>query len=269
MTSTLSPEFVADEVRWTDYLQRFKVARKFDENEPRDDQGKWTDGGGAATGSFADTFKAAGLRAGTVEGLPKGAVEALKFQDAAPSPGLQKALTAVTGAFKDLEGKPGVVGQLHDLVAKEVQFLVGTYEPNTAAMTSVTGDGKAFILVNAGLNQSEIGTPGSGFAYGGIAAAALVAGGASHDDAVALEYKYALYHEMGHMLDKASNQELRANIVDRLILGVGGDDKKIRSWISKNISPYAATSPSELAAEVVSIHLGGGRMPKQLVGLLD
>lgn len=242
---------------------------KFDPNQPRDDQGQWTDGGGGVggTASFPATFQAAGLRPGTIADLPKRAVEELKFKEATTSsPELEKAVAAVSAAFKELKDKTGILGDIRDIVGEKVQFLVGDYEPKEAAMTSVTGGGKALILLNSGFDFTTIGQP-PGFAYGAVVAAGMTAAGANRDDVMAMEYRYALYHEMGHMLDTASGHEFQAAVIGQIAHAVGNDNAKITSWITDHISPYAATSPAEAAAEVASMYFGGAKLPKELEGV--
>ena len=260
---------------------------KYSEDQERDDHGRFSGSGGASgggSGSSAehvetvaegtstwsatapadskDLSKAKERIAsllGPVEGLeslPEQVLLRLRALPATPTAEHAEMLEGVADALQSLQADFPGYGEM--LKEAGTRFVLVNYEPKHAAMTAVTAPGEApRLLVNTNHNSVEgLGTD-SAWSVGAVMAGEALKGGLSLRAAVRLEAKICLYHEVGHIVDRASDGMLTEGFGANLLMTKGVTEKNASRWVEKHVSGYASTSPREGAAEEFSKILAG------------
>jgi hypothetical protein len=88
----------------------------------------------------------------------------------------------------------------------------------------------------------------------------MIKEGKSFPDALRTMGKMMLYHELGHLVDRATNDALTENLVFGVVTSLPSraSTSTLAKWVDKNISGYAAAAgPREAAAEAFSLVLSG------------
>lgn len=229
---------------------------------------QWTEGGqGAKAEEAAKIFQSVGLQVSGAASLPQQALDQLKFKEAHVSGDILIAAQGVAQSVNDIKQIP----MLHDSVVKTLQVVTGAYEPKGASMTMVTGKTpqgfKAVMLLNTE------GEPRKGllagaehqYAYSAIKIEKMMREGKlTVEQGIKESYRISALHEYGHLFDRLTDDLGRSTFLTTISQKVGTDGHKIVEWLTKNVSPYAATGLADAFAEAFSIKMSGGTLPKEL-----
>ena len=277
-------------------LLRKALELKYSDDQPRDEDGRWTDGGGTATDHLtsgnppitaiqhdiprnaATEEQVNAAKAGIVAAggtmmfateLPSNVIAALPLVEA--SPPLESHVHAMNGiadALGELKAEYPAYAQI--LSDVKTRFCLVGYEPSAAAMTAATGPHGATLLINTAHDPVERLGKGESWSTGSFLADALLASGAPMSEAVRAEYRASMYHEVCHVVDRATGGGL-TQMFGSLAVDVAvpfgkprgrNPGLKVSKWIEKNFGGYAATSPKEGAAEAFTKVMLRQPMPK-------
>jgi hypothetical protein len=221
-----------------------------------------------------DALKKVGFQIGKVKDMPKDAIEALKAEE----PVVTQLHAALGESFAGaLDETGGTVLEGVRKNASKIKVVYAGYEPAGAEMSTVTGNGKAFFMINTKYDPAKLYNKyekatlplapkiTKGLSYGARKGLEAYIGGDELEQSVRLEGKLSAFHELAHMIDNATNHALSESLMDTLITsGVAKDQKSLVKWLQENISGYATASPRDAMAESVAKYLYEGSLPGPL-----
>jgi hypothetical protein len=164
-------------------------------------------------------------------------------------------------AFKAMKGKPGHLSDLYDKVKSDTTISFADYARDSVSMMTAHYQGKTYLVLNT--NTTPLDTDDPGWTVAIKASEKVQKKGASREDIIREQSKYAFWHEAGHVLDTGMYQGVFTHMLaDQLKSSIGMAGAV--AWVKENISPYGATSATEAFAEAATMVIAGQHLPKQL-----
>lgn len=208
-----------------------------------------------------------GFKVGSLKDLPPESIDQMDMKPPVVTPNMLAAAEGVSSALQSLKNsKDETIGNLYKFVKDRVFMVPSDHEPDGAAMTTIGKGPNSWLVLNTKTQPTDMLHPTT---IGGIEGVKKLKAGSSQTEAVSEAYRWGAWHEMGHVLDNASNHRLQTALFDKFQEMFGDDDRAAIKWLGKNISEYASSSGAEAVAEMTSLVLGGRHLPKELKEVED
>lgn len=264
-------------VAWRQAVVQPRAA--YSPDQPRDEKGQWTAGGGfvvddkgilesglpAPEAALKPAIPEVGALGYKVKALVDVDRDVLKAMNVAPSEAKPLPAATAQGTAMALEKVRTEYPQLHEYVKNNVEFFAAPYDPNAGA-TTIHYAGHVAVAVNSAHdNEGLLNPAGADWTVAQRIAADALAAGKSKDDASRAAVESILTHEIGHVLDGATDGMLTREMyvtVALKALELGGSQQAF-DWVKKTLGGYAATSPEEAVGEVLAASLAGRQVPEE------
>lgn len=169
---------------------------------------------------------------------------------------------ALEGVIEGLDVIRQEAPGLHQMIQTIVPIGNFNYGGETKGSEAVTSRNEKGVTIlfngQTGKDWKRIQTEENGVA-------AKLARGLTGDDAARQLYRGIAIHESGHVADLAMDNVISGSLSYELTKNLNGDANAIHQLLHDKVSPYAASSPHEAAAEVFTMVISKRPLPKELV----